>query len=115
MRQPCVDVEGKAMFDVLDEDIGAFAEHYGGDVEFVRVAVTPTQMRGLPSAPPNPNDKRGRGLTETWQAEALDPDDLARILEDAITNRRDLAIYQAVLDEEEEMRRELLARLQSLE
>jgi hypothetical protein len=111
------DESGETMFDVLDEDIGAFAAEYGGDVKFVRVAVTPTQMRALnlESAPPNPNDKRGRGLTETWQAEALDPDDLARILEEAITSRFDHAIYQAVLDEEEKMRRELLARLQSLE
>jgi hypothetical protein len=80
------DESGETMFDVLNEDIGAFAANYRGDVEFVRVAVTPDQMRqlALPSAPPNPNDKRGRGITETWQAEALDPNDLARILEDAI-------------------------------
>jgi hypothetical protein len=111
------DESGESMFDVLDEDIGAFAEHYGGDIKFTRIAVTSTQMHdlGLPSAPPNPNDKRGRGLTETWQAEALDPADLARILEDAITSRLDLATYQAVLDDEDEMRRELLARFQSLE
>jgi hypothetical protein len=110
------DESGETMFDALAEDIGAFTADYGGDVEFVRVAVTPEQMRelALPSVPPNPNDNRGRGITETWQAEALDPNDLARILEDAILARFDLAIYHAVLDEEERRRRELIELLSGL-
>jgi len=49
----------------------------------------PANRRSLPSAPPKPSDRRGRHFsdTETWQAEALDPIDLARILEDTIRAR----------------------------
>jgi hypothetical protein len=41
-------------------DIEDFAEEYDGDVEFVRVAVTPAQARlhNLPSAPPKATDNR---------------------------------------------------------
>jgi hypothetical protein len=83
------DPSGASMFTVLIEDIGAFAEHYGGDVKFVLVAITPEQarLRGLPSAPPKATDRRGQHFVdgETWQAEALDPNELARILEEAIS------------------------------
>jgi hypothetical protein len=108
------DASGETMFDVLLEDIGAFARSYGGDVEFVRVAITSEQarLRGLPSAPPKPTDHRPRHFTdtETWQAEALDPNDLARILEDTITGRFNRAIYNDVLVQDE-IRRALIARL----
>jgi hypothetical protein len=109
------DASGESMFTVLLEDIGAFAREYGGDVKFVQIAITPEQarLRNLPSAPPKPTDRRGRHFTdtETWQAEALDPNDLARILEDAIRERMDLAVHEAILAEEKEIRRELRARL----
>ena len=97
------------------EDIGAFARCYGGDVEFAQVAITPEQARhrGLPSAPPKPSDRRGRHFsdTETWQAEALDPNDLARILEEAILARLDHATFAAVRDEEEKTRQAVISRL----
>src|SRR5262249_43975470 len=93
----------------------AFAVHYKGDVEFVPVAITPEQARtrNLPSAPPKPTDRRGSHFTdtETWQAEALDPNDLARILEDAIEAQLDRDVYDAVLDEEKEARQAVISRL----
>jgi hypothetical protein len=48
------------VFSSLAEDIEEFAAAYGGDVEFVRVAVTPEQaaLYNLPSAPPKPTDNR---------------------------------------------------------
>ena len=109
------DPSGASMFTVLTEDIGAFAVHYGGDIEFVPVAITPEQARAraLPSAPPKPTDRRGRHFSdsETWQAEALDPNELAQILADAIRDRLDLHAYHAVRAEEEETRQAVISRL----
>ena len=109
------DPSGESMFTVLMEDIGAFAGSYGGDVEFAQVAITPEQarQRGLPSAPPKPSDRRGRHFsdTETWQAEALDPNDLARILEEAILARLDHATYASMRDEEEKTRQAVISQL----
>lgn len=109
------DPSGETMAAVLSEDIGAFVAHFGGDVAFEQVAITPQQARtrGLPSAPPKATDKRGRYFTgsETWQAEALDPNDLAAILEGAILARFDHAIYDAVLAEEDDIRRAAVTRL----
>jgi hypothetical protein len=44
----------------LAEDIEAFAVDYGGDVELIRLAVTPehSAIFGLPSAPPKASDRR---------------------------------------------------------
>jgi hypothetical protein len=109
------DASGQSMHMSLMEDVIAFAEYFGGEVEFVQVAITPEQARerNLPSAPPKATDKRGVHFTdtETWQAEALDPNELAQILERAILDRLDYAAYEAVLAEEEETRRTLMMRL----
>jgi hypothetical protein len=109
------DASGQSMHMALSEDIAAFVQHYKGDVEFVQVAITPDQARerNLPSAPPKETDNRGAHFTdsETWQAEALDPNDLAEILESAILERMDMDAYQAVLDEEEETRQDVISRL----
>jgi hypothetical protein len=79
-----------------------------------KVAITPEQARNyeLQSAPPKPTDRRDRHFngTETWQAEALDPNDLAEILRDAIEKQLDHDVYRAGRAEEGQIRRELLAR-----
>ena len=79
------------MLTVLLEDIGAFAADYGGDSRIRAGGDQP----GAGAAPPKPTDNRGAHFsgTETWQAEALDPNDLAQILEDAIRDRLDKATY----------------------
>jgi hypothetical protein len=89
------------------------ASPFGGDVEFIRLAVTPEQaaLYGLPSAPPKPTDRRSFEGDETWQAEALDPRILAAIVSAAIEERIDRALYEAVLDEEQKARRDVLSRL----
>ena len=53
------DPSGVHCFRALGEDVVAFARHYGGDIEFARLAVTPEQARqhGLPSAPPKATDR----------------------------------------------------------
>ena len=107
------DPSGQLMLTVLTEDVGSFAKHYGGDAEFVPVAITPEQARAraLPSAPPKPTDRRGRHFSdsETWQAEALDPK--AQILEAAIRDRLDHDAYHAVRAEETETRQAVISRL----
>ena len=111
------DASGAAMSNNIAEDIGAFARHYGGKIEVVQVAITAEQARShaLPSAPPKETDNRPANFTdsETWQAEALDPDDLARYLEAAILARLDRAIYDAVLAEEAAIRNELITQLEA--
>jgi hypothetical protein len=101
------------VFSSLAEDIEEFAAAYGGDVEFVRVAVTPEQARqyNLPSAPLKTTDRRRFDGEETWQCEALDPRTLAAILEAAIDERLEHEVYDQVLEEERETRQGVLARL----
>jgi len=99
------DPSGVHMFGSLDEDVKAFAAFYDGDVEFVRLAVTPQQIRehNLPTAPPKSSDKRSfDGMTT--QAEALDAKLLAEIVRDAITSRMDSQVYADVLRNEENTR-----------
>jgi hypothetical protein len=107
------DPSGVHVFSSLAEDIKAFANDYGGDVEFIRLAVTPEQaaLYSLPSAPPKPTDRRSFEGNETWQAEALDPRMLAAIVSAAVEERIDRALYEAVLDEEQKARRDVLSRL----
>jgi hypothetical protein len=110
------DPSGVHVFSSLAEDIGAFAGDYGGDAEFIRLAVTPEQaaLYSLPSAPPKPTDRRSFEGLETWQAEALDPRTLADIVRAAIEERIDRAVYEAVLEEEEKARHDVLARLRDV-
>jgi hypothetical protein len=107
------DPSGVHVFSSLAEDIEAFAADYGAIVEFVRLAVTPEQaaLYALPSAPPKPTDRRRFDGAETWQAEALDPRTLAEIVTAAIEERIDRELYEAVLEEEEEARQDVLSRL----
>jgi hypothetical protein len=100
-------------FGALNEDVAAFAEHYGGRIEFVRLAVTPSQASKyrLPSAPPKATDRRSFDGNETWQIEAIDPRELAAIVRAAIEERLDHEQYAAVLAQELETRQDVLSRL----
>jgi hypothetical protein len=112
------DASGQAMHFNLLEDIGAFAQSYGGHVTFTQIAITPQQARdrNLPSAPPKDSDHRPRYFqdTETWQAEALDPNDLAQIVRGAIESRIWRHRYRLTMAQEAIARRELIARLDGL-
>jgi hypothetical protein len=107
------DPSGVHCFSSLSEDVASFADHYDGDVRFVRLAVTPEQAAfyKLPAAPPKPTDRRRVDGDETWQAEALDPRDLADIVRDAIEKRVDRPAYERVLEEEGVARVAVLNRL----
>jgi hypothetical protein len=107
------DPSGVHVFSSLAEDIEGFAADYGADVKFIRLAVTPEQAAryDLPSAPPKPTDNRRFEGQETWQAEALDPRVLAEIVAAAIEERIDRAVYQAVIEDEDNARLDVLSRL----
>jgi hypothetical protein len=107
------DPSGVHCFSSLSEDVASFADHYGGDVQFLRLAVTPEQAAfyELPAAPPKPTDRRCFDGDDTWQAEALDPRDLADIVRDAIETRLDRAAYARVLEDEAVARPAVLDRL----
>lgn len=107
------DPTGVHMFGSLDEDVQVFAQHYGGVVEFTRLAVPPDQVEqfDLPTAPPKMSDNRSfEGLTT--QCEALDPVTLANIVRAGIESRQDATVRQAVIDQEADTRDELLQRFQ---
>jgi hypothetical protein len=110
------DPSGVHVFSSLAEDIEGFAADYGSDVEFFRLAVTPEQavLYALPSAPPKSTDRRRFEGQETWQAEALDPRTLAAIVAAAIDERIDREIYEAMIEEEEEARQDVLSRLRGV-
>lgn len=106
------DPSGVHIFGSLDEDVRAFIGEFGGDAEFIRLAVTPDHIAryDLPTAPPKETDRRAF-TGETVQAEAIPPDVLARILQDAIGDYLDMDIYRQAVEIEREERRALVAWL----
>lgn len=109
------DPSGAHLFISLAEDVSAFAERWGGEINFVRLAVTPdlVEALALPTAPPKPSDNRAfRG--ETCQAEAIAPDVLADIVREAIVTRIDVNAYGAVLRREDQERRQIMRVLSRL-
>ena len=106
------DPSGVHIFGSLDEDVRAFIGEFGGDAEFIRLAVTPNHIDryNLPTAPPKETDRRNF-TGETVQAEALPPDVLASILQDAIGGYLDMAVYRQAVEIEQAERRALVAWL----
>ena len=107
-----LDPSGAHMPLALAEDVTAFVHELGGDVEFYRLAVTPAQVKRLklPTAPAKKSDKRAfRG--QTCQAEAIAPDELARIVREAIESRTDKRTLARVLKREKRERAALVKRL----
>lgn len=107
------DPSGAHLFLALAEDVEAFGLRYGLDVTFTRLAVIPAQIEALalPTAPAKATDNRAFG-GETCQAEAIAPDDLARIIQQAIDDRLDREAYEDVLNREQAIRDDLEERLQ---
>lgn len=108
------DPSGIHIFGSLDEDVRAFIGEFGGDAEFIRLAVTPDHIArySLPTAPPKETDRRNFA-GETVQAEALPPDVLASILQDAIGTHLDMDVYRLAVETEQAERLSLLAWLSS--
>ncbi|MFD9038711.1 hypothetical protein [Streptomyces bottropensis] len=89
------DPSGEHLFNALAEDVIAFAEAAGAEVEFERLAVIPEQIAtyNLPTAPPKATDQRTFSGTATTQAEALPPDVRATIVREAIAAHRDPEVH----------------------
>lgn len=106
------DPSGVHIFGSLDEDVRAFTAEFGGEVEFIRLAVTPDHIAryDLPTAPPKETDRRNFA-GETVQAEALPPDVLASILRDAIDTHLDMDVYRQAVETESTEREVLVAWL----
>ena len=106
------DPSGIHLFLALAEDVKAFGLRYGLDVTFTRLAVIPAQIEALalPTAPAKAEDDRAfEG--ETCQAEAIAPDVLAEIIQNAIGDRLKGEAYEDVLDREQAIRDDLIGRL----
>lgn len=111
------DPSGEHIHQNLADDVGAFARSYGGRMTLVRIAVTPEQqaVHNLPTAPPNPKDKRKFESGFTVQAEALPPDVLAQILKHEVERYTDLDIYAKAVSRQGEIRDELQELVRKLQ
>lgn len=99
------DPSGVHVYRSLVEDVTAFADHLASRIWFDRIAVLPSHIEeySLPTAPAKTTDRRSfEG--DTVQAEALPPDVLTGLVRLAVTERTDLALLQAVRQQEAEER-----------
>lgn len=120
------DPSGKHMFSALDEDVRAFLARLNPDADVIsrRVAVLPEHTLpraqggfGLQTAPKKTTDNRsfegiGDDPNATVQAEALDPADLAALVEAALRDGWDQDVADRLLEREEAERGRLRELLQ---
>lgn len=124
------DPSGEGMFNTLTDDVGEMVWQLTGvgeGIEFIRVGLTEEQVieRGVETAPPKPSDSRRKAFVAahpeirehlgsddiTAQLEALTPDDLEKLIEEAIEENLDHDAYEDVLASEHELRTDLRRRL----
>jgi len=87
------------------------------DVEAVKLAVTPAQIRALdlPERPPKDGDTRTRGFNGGCvETEAIPPVELRRILREAISDRTDPAIHRREAANEKRDRKRLREMIEKL-
>lgn len=123
-QRPCIflhigdyDPSGVCIFDAVAADVAAFcASDMAPAPTFERIAITPDQVSdlNLPTAPPKATDKRGAKMAATCQAEALPPDVLAVIVDDAIRANTDMAVLDADRLQEVADRTALLEKIRGL-
>lgn len=111
-----LDPSGVCIFDSVQADVEAFVGEEQ-DLQFLRIALTSDQvvLYGLPTAPPKPRDKRGEGMRETCQAEALPPDVLAQIVKEEVMHHYSMEQYTDDVLIEEQERALLIEKFQGLE
>lgn len=99
------DPSGESIFTSMTDDITAFLYGHSCYDQFtpVRVALTQEQVdeHDLPTAPPKRTDSRSANwYGETTQAEALPPDLLASIIQDAVRSYIDEDVLADTLEQE---------------
>ena len=113
------DPSGETLWNVLNEDVGAFCSAMGGELIVQRIAVTPEQQQqhSLQTAPPKRSDRRKAYFDDdiTVQAEALPPDLLQQIVGAAIAGQMDLEQLERQRAIEADVRQQLVARLAGVE
>ena len=110
------DPSGESIFNAMAEDAMAFLP-FSTEFTPVRVALTEAQVEehGLETAPPKASDSRSvNWIGETCQAEAIPPDLLARLVEDAIEEYTDMAQLREVEERGAEERAEIVEKLEEL-
>ena len=92
----CVDPGGVHVYQSLADDVSAFVDELGGEVSFRRLAVTPVHIAvlALSTAPAKATDNRNFDGQSTVQAEAIPPNELARILKDALASNFDFDAHE---------------------
>ena len=110
------DPSGSSIMDRAAEDVWHFVDDLGGDTDFLKfayAAITEEQAqdRSLPSKPQKGTDKRGEHMAETWQAEALPPDDLRDAVRSTVMQFVDDAIAAQVAEESQDLRERLTEEL----
>ncbi len=110
------DPSGESIFESIVEDAAAFVEAdrtiWLPEVRGIRVALTADQVddHDLPTAPPKESDSRSASWEgETCQLEALAPDALAELVEQAIVEQLDPIVFDVQIELEKRERAELLA------
>ena len=108
------DPSGIDMSRDIKDRLNLFGADSEKDLEFQRLALNMDQVDEF-SPPPNPakiTDSRAQGYIaqfggESWELDALDPETLAGLVEDHILRLRDEDKYQEVMDQQDEMRKQL--------
>jgi hypothetical protein len=110
------DPSGESIFTSVAEDVAAFVEADRPwatiDVKFRRIALTADQVEqfDLPTAPAKESDSRSTTWDgETCQLEAMPPDQISELLEEAITDFLDEDVL-ARDEQTEERERQSIAR-----
>ncbi len=112
------DPSGKDMV----RDIEARLTEFGvPDLEVCSVALTTAQVKKH-KPPPNPaklTDSRAKAYIaefgpHSWELDALPPRELNQIVEDAIAERKDQALFDAVIQEEERQRTKVRAMMKAI-
>jgi hypothetical protein len=90
------DPSGVHVYQSLADDVSAFVDELGGEVSFRRLAVTPVHIGdlALTTAPAKATDNRSFDGQGTVQAEAIPPNELARILKDALASNFDFGAHE---------------------
>ena len=104
------------LYQELNPDAYPYVDQESGFI-YRRVALTEEQVGeyDLPTAPPKKTDSRTAAwVGETCQAEAMAPDDLAELLDRAITGEMDMDTYRRILEQEETDRKELTEEVQRI-